>query len=185
MSGFQSLKGKLLLAEAFMEDPHFARTVVLLFEHSPNGAAGLVLNRISPLRTQLFFPDLAGADPFLFQGGPVSPEQVFMVHANPDLLTDADWIADSIYFGGNKPSLETVLSGQIQLNQSFRLFAGYSGWTDGQLEEEINQKAWYVGREAKLSDVFSNPETLWQRLVRSMGPEFEHLATAPRDPNWN
>src|SRR5207249_2897244 len=140
---FVSLRGRLLVATPALGDPNFERTVVLMLEHTEEGAVGLVLNR--PSGTDL---DEAGADwegwdllaagpPVVFVGGPVSRTAVICVARLGEGGAE-----------GFQPLLGDVglasMADPPRGIEAVRLFAGYAGWGGGQLEAEIAEGTWFV-----------------------------------------
>lgn len=181
--------GRLLVAAPMLDDPTFARTVVLLLDHDEDGSLGLVLNRPSHVPVGAVLPPwdgrTTGAD-VLFTGGPVADDSALALgmlpgpHDGPepegfrrvagpfglvDLDLDPDeWLA----------TLDAV-----------RIFAGYAGWAAGQLEDELDQGSWYV-LDGGPADVFGDDsETLWQRVLRRQAGDLPFLATPSTDPTLN
>ncbi|HEY0387672.1 MAG TPA: YqgE/AlgH family protein [Gaiellales bacterium] len=178
-----SLKGSLLIAAPSLLDPNFRRTVVLLLEHTPDGAIGVVLNRPSDTEAREAVPDLRAVlldDEPIFIGGPVQPETVIALADHNDPV-GGDAICDSV------ASLEFA-EDPDELHDSVnraRVFAGYAGWATGQLEDEIEEEAWFTER-ATAQDVFSSqPERLWSAVLERMGDPFRLLARMPEDPRVN
>lgn len=180
---FRSTAGRLLVATPGMSDPNFARTVVLMMEHTPEGAAGLVLNR--PTRADLLdhLPGWwsAAADPrVVFLGGPVGNGGGLGLARGRELTALPGWpevlgvqAVDLAAEPGNEDAVEA------------RIFAGYSGWSGGQLETELASRSWFV-LAAEAEDVFTAaPELLWERVLRRAGGKHAWFATFPSDPRLN
>ena len=180
-----SLRGKLLLAGPALKDPNFDRTVVLITEHSEEGAMGLVLNRPSNATVDDAVPDLAwieGGDAVVHVGGPVAPDGVIVLAEWDDPTLAAVLVEEDLGFvPGDAPSQEAL---ELAIRRA-RVYAGHAGWGPGQLEAELAEEAWIV--EAPLRDeLFSaEPEALWPAVLRRMGREFALLATMPPDPSLN
>ena len=179
----ESLKGQLLIAAPMLLDPNFRRTVVLLLEHTPDGAIGVVLNRPSDTEAREAVPDLRAVlldDEPIFLGGPVQPETVIALADHTDPLEDeADLRLDRVarVRRGPRPPAQTV--------SRARVFAGYAGWSTGQLEDEIDEEAWFT-EPALPGDVFSTePERLWSPVLERMGDQYRLLARMPEDPRVN
>lgn len=178
-----SLKGQLLISSGGLYDPNFRHTVVLIGEHDENGALGVVLNRPLDVAVEQAVPPLAElvdrGEP-VFQGGPVQPEGVVLIaeFTHPDQ-------ADLPVFGN-----VGFLMGEVDADVKWRvvqarIFAGYSGWGPGQLEQELAEDSWIVD-PARDEDVFTDqPELLWSRVLRRKGPEYETLSRVPYDPRMN
>lgn len=168
---WRSLAGKLLVASPILDDPNFARSVVLICTHDRDGAFGLVLNRPLPVPVQEYLPDWSGplALPgVMFNGGPVDVTSAFGLGRG---VTAADsWLSPPIGDHGQ------AQLGMVDLDQTdvlaaagieeFRVYSGYAGWVSGQLEAELLTDAWFVV-DALPSDPFtSEPERLWHEVLR-------------------
>ena len=154
-----SLTGSFLVARPVLEDPSFNQSVVLLLQHSPEGALGLVVNR----------PAKVGGVPFpVFSGGPCEAEGLLMLHGHADWACSsadeqAPAVAPGIYLG-NASCLGKVNEAPVGQDLRYRLFLGYAGWGAGQLEGELAAGAWGV-TAATGELLFDTPvEDLWDRL---------------------
>jgi putative transcriptional regulator len=180
-----SLRGKLLLAGPILKDPNFDRAVVLITDHSEDGAMGLVLNRPSETTVGEAVPDLAwidGDDAVVHVGGPVAPDGVIVLAEWDDPAHAGVLVDDDLGFvPGDVEDTDAVAAGVRRA----RVYAGHAGWGPGQLEAELEEEAWIV--ETPLRDeLFSDePEDLWPAVLRRMGREFALLATMPPDPSLN
>jgi len=180
-----SLRGKLLLASPTLTDPNFARSVVLIAEHTEDGAMGLVLNRPAETTIGEAVPDLAwlsSGDARVFVGGPVA-ETAVIVLAEFDRPELAGAIVEGdLGFIGAEADDPEQLDGAIR---RARVFAGHAGWGPGQLEDEIEEDAWIV-EPPKREEVFTEqPEDLWATVLRRKGRRYALLSTMPPDPSLN
>lgn len=178
-----NLTGHLLLSNATLFDPNFRRTVVLIGHHDEEGAVGVVLNRPLDVTVDEAVPPLAALvqpGDLVYQGGPVQPEAAVVV-ADFEDPTKAGVVAlGSIGFLPEEADPDDM--GAIR---RARVFAGYSGWGPGQLEEELGEDAWLVA-PALPQDVFDEePEQLWERVVARLGPAYAMMRTMPIDPSTN
>jgi putative transcriptional regulator len=179
----ESLQGHLLIAGPGLLDPNFWRTVVLVGEHSDEGALGVVLNRSSETSVEDAVPELAvlaegmGA---VHVGGPVQPSAVVVLadFAEPDEA--GALVLDSVGF---LPSdVEPEALGELR---RARVYVGYAGWGPGQLDDELEEGSWIV-EPAVPDDVFTDdPEGLWSTVLRRKGGPFSVLASMPPDPSRN
>ena len=180
-----SLRGKLILASPTMTDPNFARTVVLIAEHTEEGAMGLVLNRPAESTVADAVPDLAwvtGADAQVYVGGPVAETAVIVLaeFERPEMA--GALIDDELGFIGTDADDPEALGGAIR---RARVYAGHAGWGAGQLEEELEEEAWIV-EPPRREEVFAEePDGLWAAVLRRKGREYALLATMPLDPSLN
>jgi putative transcriptional regulator len=180
-----SLRGKLLLAGPMLKDPNFDRAVVLITEHTEEGAMGLVLNRPSEAAIDEAVPDLAwvadGDDP-VFVGGPVAPSGVIVLAEWSEPERAVALIEDDLGF---VPGDEEDTDGLAAAILRARVYAGHAGWGPGQLEDELAEEAWIVETPQR-EELFSPaPENLWAAVLRRMGREFALLSTMPPDPSLN
>jgi putative transcriptional regulator len=182
-----SLRGKLLLASPVLVDPNFRRTVVLITEHTEEGAMGLVLNRPSEAAVSDAVPELAWlaeepGDETVYMGGPVTPGGVMVLaeFERPD--PGAINVFGSVGFVPGDVEDEQGFAGNLGRR---RIFAGHAGWGAGQLESEMEEDSWIV-EDAQADDVFcEDPEDLWSAVLRRMGRQYALLATMPLDPSLN
>ncbi|MEA2330389.1 MAG: putative transcriptional regulator [Thermoleophilaceae bacterium] len=173
----ETLRGRLLIAAPSLFD-YFRRTVVLVIEHTPDGAMGVVLNRESETRVAEAVPQLAGltGDEELVRiGGPVAPHSVVA-------LGEFDDIADAgTHVVGRLGTLDPDSDNESLLR--LRVYAGYAGWGAGQLDGELEQEAWVVA-DADAEDPFSEDD-IWSRALQRRGGAYRLLATMPPDPSQN
>jgi putative transcriptional regulator len=180
----EPLRGQLLLAAPSLQDPNFARTVVLVGDHDEQGAMGVVLNRPSTLSVGEAVPVLEqalDADTPVFVGGPVQQSSVVLV---AEFLDPAE--AALIAFGRiGFPSPQAEIGALTQTTERRRVFAGHAGWGPGQLDAELEQGDWIL-QPAQPDDVFTDtPQTLWGAVLARKGGRFALLARMPADPSLN
>jgi putative transcriptional regulator len=179
------LKGSVLISEPYLSDLQFRRTVVLLGEHNEDGSVGFVLNRLLSIRSNEVVPGLLDIDFPLFYGGPVEPNTLHFIHTVGELIEGAQAIKDGIFWGGNIELVNDLLNQKVVKLNEFKFFIGYSGWAPGQLEDEMQEKAWWLG-EAPASLIFSDdPERMWTNVVKNLNEDYAYMANSPDDPQWN
>jgi putative transcriptional regulator len=180
-----SLRGKLILAGPMLKDPNFDRTVVLITEHTEEGAMGLVLNRPSEATIGDAVPDLTWvADPedTVYVGGPVAPNGVIVLAEWTDPGQAVVLVEDDLGFVPGDADDPEALATAIR---RARVYAGHAGWGPGQLENEVAEEAWIV-EAPRREELFSDDaEGLWPAVLRRMGREFALLSTMPPDPSLN
>ena len=179
----ESLKGHLLIAGPGLVDPNFWRAVVLVGEHSEEGALGVVLNRPSETAVTEAVPELAlladdlGA---VHVGGPVQPSAVVVLADFVDASDAEALVLDTIGFLPSE--VDPIALGELR---RARVYVGYSGWGPGQLDEELEEGSWIV-EPALAEDVFtSDSDGLWSAVLRRKGGPFGVLASMPPDPSRN
>ncbi|WP_369378570.1 YqgE/AlgH family protein [Streptomyces sp. cg36] len=199
MTEVSSLTGRLLVATPALADPNFDRAVVLLLDHDEEGSLGVVLNRPTPVTVgDILEPwaALAGEPGVVFQGGPVSLDSALGVAVIPGFEgpSPSSQLRSSrgdpigwrrVYGAIGLVDLEAPPELLAAALGSLRIFAGYSGWGPGQLEDELSDGAWYVV-ESEPGDVSSpEPESLWRAVLRRQRSELAMVATYPDDPSLN
>ncbi|WAL95791.1 YqgE/AlgH family protein [Streptomyces sp. Je 1-369] len=200
MTEVSSLTGRLLVATPALADPNFDRAVVLLLDHDEKGSLGVVLNRPTPVDVTDILEGwgrLAGAPGVVFQGGPVSLDSALGVAVipgeegtPPGARKRGPAPRDPVGFRRVHGAIGLVdLEAPPELLApalgSLRIFAGYSGWGPGQLENELADGAWYVV-ESEPGDVSSpDPERLWRAVLRRQRSELAMVATYPDDASLN
>jgi putative transcriptional regulator len=186
----EPVPGSLLVAAPTMADPNFARTIVLILDAGHDGALGVVLNRPTELEVATVlapWAEVVSEPDVLFQGGPVETDSALAV---ADVL--APWAADEepvgwrrVYASTGLVDLDAPVELLAPAVSSLRIFAGYAGWSAGQLEEEIAEGAWYVV-PAEAGDPFlDDPSGLWSTVLRRQGGQLAMLATMPAEPGLN
>lgn len=177
-----NLTGSLLVAHPSLIDPNFRRTILFLSHHSAeDGAIGLVLNR--PLK-KTFGEAASDKSPEhleevgLYYGGPVSLDHVTI--ASLQWRTNPATVAFQSFMG-NVESIQI----SSEWKTGLRAFVGYAGWSRGQLEGEIAQKAWIVVSPTRELIEMPKPENAWRDVMRHSGPHMRLLAEAPDDPELN
>lgn len=179
----ESLQGQLLIASPSLLDPNFRRTVVLVTEHSDEGAAGLVLNRPSPVAVTEAVPalePLVDEGEQVWVGGPVQTDAVLVLGE----FEDPDDAAVPLFGALGFPSLdepEEVAERTIRR----RVFAGYAGWGAGQLEGELERDDWILEPAGPDDPFTDDPELLWSEVLRRKGGVYELVARMPEDPSLN
>ena len=179
----ESLKGYLLVAGPALVDPNFWRAVVLVGEHSEDGALGVILNRVSEATVDEALPELAAlADDLgaVHVGGPVQPSAIVVLadFVEPDRA--GSLVIDSVGFLPSEVDPDSL--GELR---RARVYAGYAGWGPGQLDGELEEGSWIV-EPAIPEDVFTaDPDTLWGDVLRRKGGPFGVLALMPPDPSLN
>ena len=181
--------GTLLISPPFLGDPNFDRSVVLLCRDEPDdGSFGLVLNRLTPLTLGdvLDLPSGAGmaAALPLYVGGPVEPNTLHYLHRLAD-LPGATALGQEVYWGGDFEQLLAYIGSGAVPAAEVRLFAGYSGWSAGQLAGEMQGQSW-IRHPASAGKVFTlASDAFWREILREKGGRFKVLANYPVDPRLN
>jgi putative transcriptional regulator len=188
----EDLAGRLLVATPMLGDPNFKRTVVLIVEHeAEQGTLGVVLNRPTKVPVgQVLEPwdDLATSPSVVFTGGPVAPNSALALALVPGTGEPVGW-----HPLDGAPAMTRL--GLVDLDAppgllapavaKLRVYAGYAGWSAGQLMAEIEEGAWYVVQADPADAFYADPERLWPAVLRRQGGELAYVATYPDDPSLN
>ena len=185
MTELKITRGKILLAEPFMIDSNFKRTVVLMCEHEDDGSLGFILNRSLDMKINNLIPDFPEIDATVYYGGPVQTDTIHYVHNAGELLEGSQKITKGIYWGGDFEQLKVLIDQGLIKPNDIQFFVGYSGWSPTQLVEEMNMGSWVV---ADLDDnyLFKKKEIdLWQEVMEQKGDAFTVIAQMPDSITWN
>jgi putative transcriptional regulator len=178
-------KGSLLIAKPFLGDPNFERGVILVCEHNEQGSFGFVLNQTTDLFLGDVLDETIYQDVTLHLGGPVEKNTLHFIHRRPDLVSGGSEIMDNVFWGGDFASVKTSLNLNTLQQEDIRFFIGYSGWSGGQLDAELNQDSWIITNTT--ADFLFNtpPGSFWREILRNMGGEYRSIAHYPIDPRLN
>lgn len=182
--------GCLLVATPSLHDPNFRRTVVLVAEHEPDaGTLGVVLNRPTPVPVREVlagWADLASEPSVVHQGGPVGRGSAICVASLLGAEEPLGWRrihgADGDVGIVDLDAPPEVLAAEID---RLRIFTGYAGWGEGQLDAEVRDGAWYVLPAETGDPLGPEPAELWAHVLRRQGGELALVATLPDDPTTN
>jgi putative transcriptional regulator len=182
----QPRSGDILVASPTLLDRNFSRTVVLLCAHDLEGSMGLVLNRPSRFSlSDVLVGVPRSASEKVFWGGPVQEDRFLLLQRSPDESTLAD-ITQGIQFGSEEDFMRDLMDDSHSTIQQYRVFAGYAGWGEEQLQVEMDQCSWLIAPTSAADLVFDTAaDEMWSAAIRSLGPEYAHLASMPLDPRVN
>ena len=180
-------QGSILISEPFLQDAYFQRSVVLLVEHNTQGSMGFVLNKKTDLIVNTFFPELEEYPEIpIYLGGPVSANRLFFIHSLGDLIVpDSVKIKDRLHFDGDFEALKRYIQNGHSIEGKVKFFLGYSGWTEGQLGNEINKNSWVVSHAAKENVLLADGESFWKNSLEQLGSNYEAWTKYPKDPYLN
>ena len=181
----QSLKGQLILDQGKLRGSFFHRSVILICQHDAEGAFGLVLNRSTKNTVGnavvANLPDTLKEET-LYLGGPVQPQALSFLH-HDTYLPDAN-VLPNLNVGHSLDSLMEI-GESYSSSQRVKIFAGYAGWSPGQLDDEMKRDTWLV-HPATFDLVFApEPEKLWKSILENKGWKFRMISESPEDLSWN
>jgi len=177
-------KGKILIAEPFLNDVYFKRSIVFLTEHNDEGSIGFVLNKPVNLQINEVINDFPLFDSNISIGGPVSTNTVHYIHTLGDIIPNSVPVCANIYWGGDFDFIKHLFQmGEIKEGQ-IRFFLGYSGWQAGQLENELEQNSWMITEVAPAAIMNPNNK-LWKNTLSQLGDKYKIWADFPENPGLN
>jgi putative transcriptional regulator len=181
----QPAPGVLLIADPFLKDPNFMRTVVFLTEHKEDGTIGFVLNRQYENTLDELLPEVEGHKFPVYYGGPVQMNTIHFLHRYPEEVPGGVEVMKGVWWGGDFDSLiQLINSDQIDPDK-IRFYIGYSGWGTGQLESEMQEKTWLTVEASRALVFHKQAEEIWKDSLKHLGGEYEMMINFPIDPQLN
>lgn len=178
-------KGILLIAEPFMKDENFQRSVVLLCQQEDDSSFGILVNRKLEYNISYFLEDFSGSNMPVFDGGPVGKDHVHFLHQHPDLIPGGEHIIDEIYWGGDyEAAVKHIKDGTIN-EDGIRFYLGYSGWGKNQLRKEMKHKSWICTEANTTLVLHTEPAHIWSNALKKLGGDFLPMINYPLDPSFN
>ncbi len=161
------------------------RTVVLICEHQQEGSMGFVLNKQFDQTMDELMVDYEGCAVPVYYGGPVQPDTIHFLHQYPQLVPGGVEVMEGIYWGGDFEILTSLVkSNEVDLNK-IRFFIGYSGWGEGQLDAELQEKTWLTVEATRKLVFHKEPEEIWKDSLKHLGGDYEMMVNFPIDPQLN
>jgi len=177
--------GILLISDPFLKDPNFMRTVVFLCEHQEQGSFGFVLNRKYENTIDELIPELEGHKIPLFYGGPVQMDTIHFLHQYPGEIPGGQEVMKGIYWGGDFDKVVEMIKNDEMNENKIRFFIGYSGWSDGQLKNELDEKSWLTVKATRKLVFHNDYKEIWKDSLKQLGGEYEIMINFPIDPQLN
>lgn len=179
--------GSILIAEPFMRDTNFKRAVICLCEHSSEeGSLGFILNKPINIKLSELIQDIETDEKFrVYHGGPVATNTIHYIHNLGDLLEESVKIKPGVYWGGNYDKLKFLIESGLVKRSNIRFYIGYSGWSPGQLDEEMEYGSWVAG-DLFPNYVFKTKSTfLWSQAMENKGDTYSVIAQMPKGISLN
>lgn len=178
-------KGILLIADPFLKDPNFMRTVILLCDHQEDGSIGFVINRHLTYTINEIVPELDDIRLPVFYGGPVQTDTLHFLHVCPDQIPGSREVTDGVYWGGDFELVKDLLRKNKLNRKDIRFYVGYSGWGINQLSEELKGESWITAM-ANQDLVFNyKAEEIWKESLKMLGGDYGMMTNFPIDPQLN
>jgi putative transcriptional regulator len=163
-------QGMFLVADPELKDPNFYKTVVLLIRYGPDGAAGLVINQPLNVKLSEVLPDLKEFEhshETLYLGGPVEINKMMLLVKSAKSPQDSRQVFGDVYISSSREELQR-LTKSSDINDKFRIYAGYAGWASGQLEFERDRGDWHVVTADPVTLFDKKSPEIWQELIQRL-----------------
>lgn len=184
-SSYKPVAGRFLISEPFMHDLNFKRSVVLLVEHGEKGSLGFVLNKKLDIGINDIVADLPFLNAPVFMGGPVEQSTLHYVHRMGETISGSREIYEGLFWGGSFEDLKEQISlGKVGADDIL-FFVGYSGWSPGQLEGELERKSWIIAPENPHFIFRNKYDNIWREVLQSLGSKYRIISNYPVDPRLN
>lgn len=180
--------GDILVVEPFLKEAHFRRAVILLVDYKESeGSVGLVLNRRSNISLNSVLRNASCPTHIpLHVGGPVEHGRLLYIHTLGNRFRNAIALENGLFIGGDFNDVLQYLNSDEYSEECIKFFAGYCGWSPGQLESEIGEKTWVITTlDNTLAAMTAHDENYWQDIVASLGEEFRPWLLCPCEPHLN
>ncbi|RZP14680.1 MAG: YqgE/AlgH family protein [Flavobacteriales bacterium] len=179
-------KGFLLVAEpSIIGDLSFNRSVVFLAEYNENGSVGFILNKPLPYTIRDFIPEINSTIP-VYNGGPVEQDNLYFIHKIPELIPNSIEISNGIYWGGDFNEITSLLQENQVKESEIRFFLGYSGWSNQQLEQELEVNSWVVSSNNYKNRLLGETDAnFWKEKMIEFGGDYLIWSNAPENPSYN
>lgn len=176
--------GICLLADPFMMDPNFRRSVVLISDYQKEGAVGFILNKPITMNIDSLVNGFPEFESEVYYGGPMQTDTIHYIHTKGDLLEGSIEVLPGIFWGGDFAQLKALIENKLIGSNDIRFFVGYSGWSAGQLEAEMDIFSWLVA-EGDPNYIFSDQDAaLWKTVLEKEGDTYSVIAQMEL-PIWN
>lgn len=178
--------GDLLISEPFLHDPNFERTVILVCENGFEGTFGLVINKTTDLLLDEVMDESIPFNGKLNIGGPVEQNTLHYLHRISTPIEGAIEIGEGLFWSGNYEQIRSLILSGVVTEQDIKFFLGYSGWSEGQLREELDRQSWFVRPRASSRQIFElDEDELWKSILKEMGGKYKVFSNYPADPRLN
>jgi putative transcriptional regulator len=177
-------KGRILVAEPFLQDTYFKRSIVLLTEHTTEGSVGFVLNKPLDIKVNEVMEEFPPFKASVSIGGPVSTKTIHYIHTFGDLIPNSVHVVDNIYWGGDFEYIKVLIREEQIGSDQIRFFLGYSGWHAGQLDNELQQNSWLV-TEVPSSIIMQPKSNAWKNTLSQIGEKYKIWSGFPENPGLN
>lgn len=183
-------RGSLLVAKPTVEDFVFKRSVTILVDHdNEEGSMGVIVNKPTRFSLSEIVPDIECKENVpLYLGGPVGTNMLFFIHTlGKDAIPDSEQLAPGLFFGGDFEVMKMFLADGENVNEKVKFMVGYSGWTAGQLDKELERHDWAVLKDDNTASLVMSAgvDDIWNEAVARFGNQYRLWNTWPDDVSLN
>ena len=178
-------KGRLLISEPSLDDPSFFKSIILITHHSTEESIGIILNQKTEINLHDIFSNLPKQEFPIYIGGPVERNSIQFIHTLGNIIDGSKVIHEGLYWGGDFDKIISLIRQKKITKKQIRFFAGYAGWSEGQLNHEIRENGWLVNQSnISLCMQYSN-EKLWSDIMKTKKEKYAIWANMPKNPSLN
>ena len=178
-------KGQLLISEPTLSESFFFKSVILILHHDNNESLGLILNQGTKIKLNELLNDIPPMDLPVYIGGPVERKSIQFIHTLGEIVPNTQKITKELYWGGDFNIIIKLMAENKISKKNIRFFAGYSGWGEDQLNNEIKEDSWLLHEaNTKICMQYSSYE-LWSKLIKTKQTKYAIWTNMPIDPSLN
>jgi putative transcriptional regulator len=177
--------GRVLIAEPLMDEFYFGRSVVLMIEHNDEGSFGMVMNKPTTSKLHELVEGFPEFEEDVFIGGPVQTDNLYYIHTLGEEIPGSTAIQEGLYWGGELDAVKEMITLGMLRPDQIRFFLGYSGWSPGQLDDELKRNAWVVSNTTPRVLMHTRPHKMWNVCLQRMGPAYDLWRRFPLNPELN
>lgn len=178
--------GVILVSEPFMNDDYFSRSVVFLCDHSDDGSYGFVLNKYITNKISEVIEGFPDVETKISLGGPVDTSNLFYIHSLGKEIPNSIPAANGMFIGGDFEAVKSLLANSPEKAKQIRFFIGYSGWSDNQLQGEIEEKSWIALNKMPQNFILdTSKKDIWKSILEQLGGKFKVMSKFPKNPSDN
>ncbi len=178
--------GQILISEPFMEDPNFKQSVVLICDFEPDhGTVGFILNKPLDVKVHEIIQDFPEFEEDVYLGGPVGHDTIHYVHTRGDIIDESVLIRDGLWWGGDFDKVKFLIDTKVLTGADIKFFVGYSGWSIGQLDGELEMGSWVVDTMDNNYLLNIPSEKLWKSTLSNISDNLAIIANIPDNLNLN
>lgn len=178
-------RGKILISEPFLTDTFFSRSVVYLTDHTDEGSVGFIINKSLDIKIENALEGFDNYSETISMGGPVAANTLHYLHTLGDMIPGSIWVKDNVFWGGDLDAVRKLVASGVIKKDQIRYFLGYSGWSKGQLQKELNDNSWVIARVPAETIMKSRGEDSWRDILRGINKKYKIWAEFPESPEMN